>query len=578
MTRGASLRLARVAGAVVVAGVFLAAVVPASVHLGAYSEEVVGLVHRLPRRVFPGHPPPPDPEHGPRLVSTPRLPVWSVVWPGGRVWPLMADGHIGALEYYPARLAEAAGGLLAARLSVGVLGLVTLLGLFLLGRRILGEAAGWAAVALAASSAHFHFPFVWCRAEEVWSFLGYVLALVLYLRFLDTRRTRWLLLAAAAAGLGVAAKTTGVWNLFALAGAALWLRAWPRLTRRQWVAAGAVFLLPLVPQVLYLLLGDVPVPFRQRLAMVPWPWQALAPGRLAFFARDFVHSFGATGSYLGGYIDARPTGRLLHLSSLAGGAVALGAVAVLAGLALRRRTPRPLRLLGLAFGLLCLEYVAFYYEGMTLFTLLTPWVPLILGVTGVWAWRLAAPWRARRLVRGGLVGVAIALVGVQTAQTVRFARAVRHPAYGMFDLATERSVTAELVSLGATRPVTTTYGIVGVLDVLSDGAVRPEHVFPLFEAALHAHQRHQGTVALYRRVWDRVLGRLGPGVHYLLLSPHASILDTNPVADMPRVVAALAPAVAARAGRLEPVRAWDLQGHEVFRLVRVTLPAAAADW
>ena len=555
---------ALLAGAVT--ALFLAGALPPALGIGANIEEVAGLLTVTPTREYADSTAPSAvPAGGPALVESPWMPVYSLRLPDGTDLPLLVDGHIGALPYYPYRPLAATGSIVVARLLSVATGIVALLALVALGARLRDERVGWLAALLLATSPLFVFLQAWVHPDEHWSYLGILLALLATLRFHRTRLTRWIVAAALLAGLAVAAKNTAAWVVLALAAAAFALDVVPRLRLRQWAASAAAFTLPLLPQLAYLTLAPSRSALSRRVGLIASPDDLFDLTRLRFFAGHFGEAFAGLGAYLGPQVDARTIPALSPLPGV--GALFALLTAAVCVTSLRRHAPVPMRLFGLSLGLVLIQYVAFYYVGMSLFGLVTPWVPLAAALALVVAWDRASGLRrayARRAARALTLTLLATLVVNNLGQVARYAVASTRPAYTVFDRSAQAALAHDLDEAGVAHPVTTTYGIVGVLELLTRNRVRPVHLFELFKDL-----GHDG----YERPWEIALDRLGPGTHTLILTPDPSPIDVSPCKDADRIASTLEPVVRSRGGSVRTVRKYELSsGATGFLWVDVTLP------
>jgi 4-amino-4-deoxy-L-arabinose transferase-like glycosyltransferase len=579
--RGTALRLGL---ALVAVALYAAAVLPLAVRFGAAAEEIAGLVPVPVERLYAqGAGDRTRTIAGVRVVESVWMPVWGVELGSGRYLPLHVDAHKGVVAYYPARLTAWLGGLTGGRaFSVGT-GLLALLCTFLLTRRVAGEAAAWIATLLLAGAPIFAFIHFWCHTPEQWDTLSHVMALLAVARLAETRRFRWAWAAAFLLGLGLASKTTAVWNLVAMVLVALLYR-WrpPALRPRQWLACAAGFVLPLLPQLSYLLLGQAGgLTRRLQNANVPGGGSFVSLERLAFFSRHFVDAFAGLGTYMAPYVQAGSAGPArpgMTLRVLLVGLLIAAAVAGLVVAAGSRRAARPARMLGAGLGALLLQYVLFYYVGMTLYLLVVPWIAMALGVTGAAAWRYAAG-RARRPLRVGLqvalVAAAAGLVANNAVEAVTLNRAVARPGYAIFDRGAQERLARLLVDRRIDRPYTTTYGLAGVLEFFSHGAVRPRHAFPIFEHVA-CGGRGREDARTHGAAWDVLLGRLEPGRHHLVLTPTPSRVDVSPCSRGALIAGTLEAAAARRHGTLRPVeRVTSPTAGVAYEIVELELPAPA---
>lgn len=554
-------------GALAIALAYLGLVVPLTLRTGANLEEVAGLVPVQPLRRYPRAAD--DTPRAPGLRVSDDLPVLGYLHPGGRFDPLMVDGHVGAIEFLPARLALAAFGLRAARLTLVVWGLAVLALLGFTGARLFSPTAGWLAAALAAVWPMFVFLHHWARADEEASFSLPLAALFCATEHRRGGRLRWFYGAAALAGLGVAAKNTVAWTVIAAFVAALAFRALPKVRLRHWAGAALTAALPLIPQLVYLAAAPAQNALSTRVARIPLPWHAFGPERLAFFARSFVESNGRIGSALAAYIAGQPPSPSL-IGTAAGAAILCLVLAAIA-IAFSRRMPRPARAFGLGLALLLVQYVAFYYtSGPSFFILPMPWV--ILAVAGTLAAAIHAA-RGRRLLRPAAIAIAALLAAHQLGETLRIERAAAHPEALLFHLAAQRLLAAELVRTPEPPPWTMSYALIGVLETLSDGKVQPEHAFPFFgEACAGGAHGPRPAPEAAREAWRGVLARMGPGRHRVVLELRAIGIEISPCRDGAALAAAFDPAVAAAGGRFRALAEFGPEGRPLARLVELELP------
>lgn len=548
------------------AALFLAGVIVPVLRVGGNVEELAGLLDRDPQREYV------DIRQGGttdgaswQLRESRWMPVFTIVAPGDHQLPLMVDAHIGAVAFWPHRPLLAAGGLIGARALSVALGLALLAALFALTRRLRDERTALLAVLLTATLPTFVFLHAWVHPEETWTFLAPILAALCLLRRSDGAGVRWTLLAALLLGFAVASKNTAVWTVLALGAAAFLLDRIPRLSLLGWVASAALFLLPLVPQLVFAALAPEGASIERRNSTISGPWDLLDPERLRFFANHFLESFGGLGSYMGDFLDGG-TGPRWDAIPGAGVLYAAGTLGV--GVASARRgTPGLIRFAGLAIALLIAQYVAFYYVGMTIFGLVTPFVPLATALAAAWAWDAAAHRRPLRWA----VGAAVALLLVNNvSQTARYAVASMHTDYTIFDRPAQEALARDLDAAGVNEPWTTTYGIVGVLELLTDDRVSPRHGFPVFVETLE----RGGT---YEDAWSTLFDRMAPGTHHIIVTPRPSELDVNPLQEGSRIAGSL-PEIARKRGiSLRLVKEYPLQsGATGFQWMELSIPEGGA--
>lgn len=192
--------------------VMLAVNVPVLAALGTHSEEVAPLLRWVPDRVYSA-PTAATPYEGAVLHESEWMPVWHVR-AGENIFPLMTDGHIGAVTAWPGYIACKHFGVVGARAFGLLTGAISLIALVWAGERLGSRAAGAFAASSFALSPAFTLTHAYFHPEEEWTYLGFLLALFAYAQSLRTRPVLWLCAAAFMAGLAVASKTTALWTFF----------------------------------------------------------------------------------------------------------------------------------------------------------------------------------------------------------------------------------------------------------------------------------------------------------------------------------------------------------------------------
>ncbi len=515
------------------AAIYLLGVVPLGLQIGTHIEEVAGLLTTPVQRVGPGVAAP----GGTGLRVSRELPVWSHLADDGTYTPLMVDAHVGAISFLPYRLAERVGGLVGARALAWLGGLSLLLGIWLLGRIIGGRAVAWLATLLAASSPHFALVHHWCRPDEQWSFSLPILCVLAIAMHRQRGGARWLVAAGLLAGLAVAGKNTAVWTIVAIAVGMGWQNLWPRARATTSLAALTVGGLALLPELAFVSASADPSSFWVRVGNLPALSESLSADRLAFFLDHFLQTFGGLGEFFERLVaesDSRPS----TFSNITG-ATALGLVGVAASSVFSARPTPQEKAFGVGLVTLLVLYVAMYYVGMSLFILLTPWVPLAVALGLVRAWRRVADLGqplVRRGAKGALVACLLLLVGGHASQSFLLNQAFSRAHYGVFALATQQDLTDALVAAGHREVWTTTYSIAGVPEQLSDDAIRGRNVFPLI-------RQHCDEPAGYARAWNEVLSLWPPGRHVVVISPRPSEVDTSPCKHADRIASTFEAAV-----------------------------------
>ena len=521
------------------AALYLAGVVPLGLQIGTHIEEVAGLLTKPVNRVGPGVAV--DGAVGLRVSRD--LPVWSYQAQEGTYTPLMVDAHVGAMSFLPYRLAERIGGLLAARTLAWLGGLALLVVIWLLGNLFQGRAVAWLATLLAASSPHFSLVHHWSRPDEQWSFALPALCILAIARHRQRGSARWLITAGLMAGLAVAAKNTAVWTLVAIAIGMWWQNLWPRARARAWLAALAAATVALLPELAFVSASADPGSFWVRVGNLPALGDSLSADRLAFFLDHFLQTFGGLGEFFERLVTDRSS-RPGSLSIVTGSA-ALALTCVAASSALSSRATPPEKAFGVGLVALFLLYLTMYYVGMSLFILLTPWVPLAVAAGWVRGWRALSGLEHRQvrgLLRGAFVACLLLLIAGHAHQSVLLHQAFAKPRYGVFHLQTQQELADALVADGHREVWTTTYSIAGVPEQLSDNALRGRNVFPLI-------RHHCGQPTGYAKAWRELLARWPPGRHVVLMSPRPSEVDTSPCEHAEQIATTFEAAV----------REWNLQ-------------------
>jgi hypothetical protein len=562
--RVAMSRRARTFALMGIAAVFLVVTLPVALRLGFNAEETVGLLRRAPERLYPGGTSPVDGEQRARsgMRTSARLPVWGYRFADGSYLPVMIDGHVSALSFYPSRALTRIGPTAARVLSVA-LGLLGLLLIYHFGRRIGGEQVGLIAALLAATSSQYVFVYSWVRPDEQLDSLAHLGAVLCMIRFVEVERRRWFLLGCFLLGLGVACKNTALWSLFGIVGATLLFRLVPRARPLEWAAGAGLFLLPLLPQIAYLVLADSGGAMSGRLSMISAPWEGLAPDRLGYSVRHFAESVGHGGSLMGGFVAGEP-GRAVWLPGVGYGLFA--AVLLCVGAAFSRASTVGVRAFAAGLGLVLLQYFTFYYRGHSYYLLLAPWIPIAVAVAGVGLYNSARDLAGvgRIVAKGALVLAALVIAANALLEVSRYRQAAAAPGAGMFDGEAQERVARDLVARGIERPIVTTYGGLGVYELLSGDRLRPRYAFPYFHAV------SGGDRADFRRAWTSLLERLGPGRHVFVLAPNPSPVDTSPLERGGLIAEELRPAAVAMGARVQTLERHSRRGRPVLSVVEVS--------
>lgn len=552
------------------AAVWLWGVVPLSRGAASYVEESAGLVTVLPDWVGTGERTA-VPVLGAQLITERRQPVGGILRRDGQFTPLMIDGHLGATSFLPFRWAMDLGGLDAARALSIASGLAVLAGVGRLALHLGSPLGAWLTMLLLATSPQFLFTYQWVRPDEQWSWAMPLAAALALHRHARTGRPGWLALAGLCLGCAVAAKLTVVVVLAAAFIAVMEFRLIAHLRPRDLLVLIASAVPPVLPQVAWTLLGDRRA-LDVRFANLPRLGTLLDRDRLAFFLRHFLDSFGGLGDYMTAALVGQPS--VLQPLSVACGALFLAGLIACVALALCASTPVPQRAFGLALGVASLGYVAMYYQSMSLYLLLAPWVPLALGLVLARAWR---PARARGLRQGLAVAVLILLAGNGIAQTRVLHRLVDEPQLDLMCRSVHEQLAEALVRAHVTAPWTTTHNLVGGLEIATAGQVRPHHAFEMF---LQTVSQVGETTHGYDAAWDAVLREArrvaGPELRSdVVVQPAAAKMDANPLRHREWLAGRFPEAVVRQGGRIVQTREFRAapQGPVLLTWVTVRWPA-----
>lgn len=463
---------------------------------------------------------------GARLVRSETLPRLALEAPFGWI-PLLNQiymtNHLALLGAVIARVVDPA---LGPRVLHAIFGLVSLLLLYDVGRAWLSERARLFAVALASVSATFTFMFTWARFDESLPSVASLASLAFVLRYQRDGRARWIALAALAAGLGISAKLTTLWPLFAMMLAAAIARG-PSLPSaralRHIAAALPLALLGFVPLIVNgFLHPESPTgsEVARRLALIP---QIVTTTALPRAFMSLALYLGAWGSMLRGLILGveGPTIDLAGRLLLAPGCGLVLATLVFLAIRAFRAGPSPRRArpeMGMLIflGALLLLVALFYNEHMDYQFVLT--VPLFWLGPGAMLDALATSLEARGAgARRAASLVVIPFLAAGLIEQVRLQSAIDHARNPMVDLHAQRAAAAFLMDRGITRPVDTTFHATAVYEQLSRGEIRPLHVFELFR------DRNLSRARL-SRAWAHILAVMEREPMYVLLP-----LGENPV-------------------------------------------------
>ncbi len=539
--------------ALVVVGVlFLALVLPLGWRGGSSAEEAVGLTSVAPERWYPTDVSVARSEArgGPGLRSSHRIPVWGYVSEKGAYRPIMIDGHQSAWSFYPSRLLVALGGLRAARVGMAAFGVLMLLGIFAVAREVGGTRVALVAVVLAATTGQVLWIHSWVRPDEQLDSLCHLGAVLAAVRYARKDRLRWFMLACLLLGAGVAAKNTAAWTAAAMVAAAALFRVMPRARLRHWIMGGALCLAPLVPQLLFMAIGDDTGAMSSRLSTISAPWRGLAPDQLAYSVGHFAESVGSGGALVARYMDGRGAG---DLPLPVAGYALFAAMLLAVGGALSAATPKAARVFGAGLGFLLLQYLALYYRGESYWLLLIPWIPIAAASAGVGLWNAAAGVQSvarRRLACALVAALGLGIMANNAADVTRLHRAMARPGSAMFSLRAQTWATQQLLARGDVRPFTTTFGLVGVFEVLSASRLRPRHLFPYFHAAGDDPRRAETA-------WDEIFQRMGPGRHTIVLTPNPSRVETSPLVRGDLIADTFRTAAIRRGGLVTPVAVFE---------------------
>lgn len=534
---------------------------PFSLNSGSNFEEVAALATH-PLRWELSHPEPSAAAlTGGHLVSTrtPLLPVWGYETANGGYLPIMVDGHIGAIVYYPTRWVVALGGMLAGRLFAFFGGLALVVAVWLVSSRLFAWPAAPLAAFFVATQPMVLTLFGWTHVEEHALVLLPVLALFFALEHERTQSWWWMPLAALTAGLGAAGKNSAAWHLIAALVTLVIFRRRPRATIKQWLSAVGLFSLPLIPQLAYATSGQgssgaMAERWQQVLSHSLFDWH-----RLVFFHDIFRTNFAHAGTALSELSQGRMPPPASDLPSL------LLLIAVLgACLALPFFRPAALgpRMFGTGLLLLFVQYIALYHDDPGQFFLpVLPWVAMAVAVMGTGL--SAASARLGRWAPLPLVAAALTLVSMNLLEVQKLYRVLTNPASSMFSRSAQEGLVEHLVKNGIESPWVITYSEAAVYDVASRGRVRPRLAYPLFRDACTDSATRD---APYRAAWELVLDRMQAGPEYLVLPTKPSMLEMSPCAGGPSMRAELEAVVEARGRALRRVAGFGLEGDPAIEL------------
>lgn len=551
---------------------------PFTFNTGSNFEEVAGLFTRAPRWVNAHPEPAPDtsgPEEeeveGGHLVTapTPLLPVWGYETAEGSYHPIMVDGHIGAIVYYPTRWLVALGGLFAGRLMSLLSGTALVVAVWLVSNRLFA----WPAAPIAAFFVATH-PlsltlFGWTHVEEQMMVLLPVLALFFALEHVRTQ-ARWCVPAAAiTAGLGAAGKNSAAWHLGAALLTLALFRQRPRVTMKQWLLAGALFALPLLPQLAYAYDQGSSGAMSERWGQMT-SHSLFDLHRLAFFYDIFRTNFAHAGTALTELSQGRLPASSSDLPSLLLVATVLGAAVVVP---LVRGAGLAARMLGTGLLLLFSMYIALYHDDPGQFFIpVLPWVAIAVGLVGTGLATLAGRLEGGRawLGRAPLAAAVLAILALNLVEAKKLYRVLTNPSSAMFSLSAQRGLVQHLTDKGIESPWVVTYGEVGVYEILSRGRVRPHLAYPIFSESCSLPATRE---APYRPAWELVLDRMEGAREYLVLPTRLGILEMSPCAGGPSVRAELSAAAAARGRRLERVAGFGSENEPALELFAIARAA-----
>ncbi len=252
----------------------------------------------------------------------------------------------------------ALGGLVAGRLFALLAGVTLVVAVWLVSNRLFAWPAAPIAAFFAATQPLVLTLFGWTHVEEQVMVLLPVLALFFALEH-ERTQARWCVPAAAiTAELSAAGKNSAAWHVVAALLALAIFRRRPRATAKQWLLAGTLFALPLVPQLLMPAPRAAPGAMSERWAQV-MSHSLLDPSRLAFFYDIFRTNFAHAGTALTELSQGEPrrlppiSPRCCSLATVLGAALVVPFV---------RRAGLSARMYGTGLLLLFLLYIALYHN------------------------------------------------------------------------------------------------------------------------------------------------------------------------------------------------------------------------
>jgi hypothetical protein len=540
---------------------------PFTFNTGSNFEEVAALVTHTLRWEHARPQPAPATNEGGHLVAapTPLLPVWGYETAGGRYHPIMVDGHIGAIVYYPTRWVVAVGGLFAGRLFALLAGIALVVAVWLVSNRLFAWPAAPIAAFFVATQPLVLTLFGWTHVEEHVMVLLPVLALFFALEH-ERTQARWCVPAAAiAAGLGAAGKNSAAWHVIAALLTLAIFRRRPRVTAKQWLLAGALFALPLVPQLAYAC-------YQGRSGAMSERWQQITShslfdlSRLVFFYDIFRTNFAHAGTALAELSQGRIPPPASDLSSLLLLVTVLGAALVVPFV---RGAGLSARMYGTGVLLLFLQYIALYHNDPGQFFLpVLPWVAMAVAVVGAGLSTVAGRLGGQRAWygRAPLAAAAVALFSLNLIESKTLYQVLTNRTSSMFSLSAQEGLVHHLIENGVESPWVVTYSEAGVYDVLSLGRVRPHLAYPIFSESCTASTTRE---APYRAAWELVLDRMQGAHEYLVLPSKPAMLEMSPCAGGPSVRAELESVVAARGRRLRRVAGFGPASEPAIELFEI---------
>ena len=461
------------------------------------------------------------------LYSSKYQPVWGYLDGDKRFWPILVDGHIGALSFYPFRLLNEVAGLFAVQFVCILLGLFTLSSIYLIARNLVSRKLALVALLLAATSPPLLLLHSSMRIDGLFATLGLLAGTLCFQGYRRRKTFGWIFFSALFYGCSIAAKNTASWFCLGIIITLVLFRYRLALSPKRWLLVLLAGIFPLLPQLLFLILQPENSAFSNRVPSLSYALHLLSPERISFFCRHFVETFGYQSTYLLSDHSSGESGNhpVTILGTLTG---VVQFVLLIIGIwgALTQKTNLTCRLFASVLGLFLLGHLGFYYMSQHCFQLVTPFVPVVvvLGFHYTVEKFSVVHGSRKRAFSLLLVGGFTALFVFQNiTETVLWARSypVEFPALSQN---TQISLSDELIGRNISYPWVTTYTLEGVLETLSENRIQPKNLHSRFWKGHCRSRPPESAVA----DWVDVFLRAPPGTYFIVFSPNAHFVEISP--------------------------------------------------